>query len=88
MNTVTVGVLAQHGNVSVVQLPERKFPAISIQGDTFSTLTSLARSVKEHAARANDTDLGDDAKELSERLDEILHAYEAALRAHGIPLPY
>jgi hypothetical protein len=86
--TTTVGVLAQHSNVSILQLPERKFPAITIQGDSFSTLTQLARSVSALASAANDAELREDAKELSDRLSEILQKYEAALSAHGIPLPY
>jgi hypothetical protein len=88
MTTTLVGVLAQHGNASILQLPERKFPAIAIEGDSFSTLAKLARAVAAHAARMNDVELDEDAKELSERLNEILHGYEVALAAHGIPLPY
>jgi len=88
MATVTVRVLAEHGNVSILQLPQRRFPVAAIQGDSLSALARLTQSVVAHASRANDADLRDEVEELSERLNEILHAYEAALDAHGIPLPY
>jgi hypothetical protein len=88
MNTATVDVLAREGNVAILQLPERRFPAIPIQGDSFSILAALARSVAAHAAQVDDVELGEEAAELRDSLDAILRAYEVALHAHGIPLPY
>ncbi len=81
-------VLAQDGNVAVVQLPQRRSPALSVQGDSLSMLVKLAGSVAAQAARTGDADLIDDAEELRERLSDMLRVYESTLRARGLPLPY
>ncbi|WP_146651790.1 DUF6959 family protein [Labilithrix luteola] len=88
MTTETADVLARHGNVAVVQLSGRKFPGITIQGDSFSYLAGLAKSVAARAAQMGDADLDDAASELRERLEGILQVYETPLSEHGIPLPY
>ncbi|MCA9590710.1 MAG: hypothetical protein KC657_35665 [Myxococcales bacterium] len=81
-------VLAQDGNVAVVQLPQRSSPALSVQGDSLSMLVKLAGSVAAQAARTGDADLIDDAEELRERLSDMLRVYESTLRPRGLPLPY
>lgn len=88
MTSSTTELLAYHGNAAIVQLPGRRFPAIAVQGDSFSTLASLARAVATRAERTTDAELQEDAKELSDRLHDLLEKYEAVLGKHGIPLPY
>jgi hypothetical protein len=75
-------------NGAVVQLPERKFPGIVIQGDSLSILLSDLEELKENIGKK-------DAEEVQASLDTIeshirsrLAFYESALAKHGIQLPY
>ncbi len=64
-------------NSIVVQLPERKYPGVVIQGDSMTNLLRLVEDAKSRMA-VGDTD------ELSDLLDEIngiLSGYVAALNS-------
>ena len=84
----SVKFLGSIGNRAVLYLPGRAFPAIAIQGDTFSVLVKLARDVEKLAAGVVDGDLRDAAEELHDTLQGILSEYEDALQSRGIGLPY
>lgn len=88
MTTEKADVLARHGNVAVVHMSGRRFPAITIQGDTFSTLVALASDIAARAATMGDAELDDDASYLREQMEEILQVYERTLGERGIELPY
>ena len=86
MERVELTVLSRATNASVVQLPERRFPGIVIQGDSLSVLRNLAEQVllgQNQGSRAYD-----DAAELFDKLNRYLQAYEETLRAHGLERPY
>jgi hypothetical protein len=86
--TDQVQLLSRPINFAVVQLPERKFPGVVMQGDTLHSL------VKEFEEMARLLDSGD-AKELrarirnvTEDLTEALQFYEKTCSERGIKLPY
>lgn len=87
-DSFSVKLLERIGNRAIVQLPGRAFPAIAIQGDTFSNLVALAREIKERTAGVADDDLRDAAEDLHTTLQEILSEYEHALQSRSIRLPY
>lgn len=86
--TEKADVLARHGNVAVVHLSGRRFPAVTIQGDTFSTLVTPASEIAARVAQMGDAEVGGDAGYLRERLEELLQVYEKSLVERGIELPY
>lgn len=70
-------------NYAVVQLPERHYPGIVVQGDSFSTfvndLEEALRDAEEREFIISD---------LLERFREIQASYESVLAKVGIKLPY
>jgi len=90
MDRVEVETYSQDVNNSVVRTPGRKFPALVIQGDSFSTLFIMARSVfdRAKACQSEDSELLDEAEELCDQLWSRLHHYEETLHANGFALPY
>jgi len=83
----TAEILKVIGNHSVVKLPYRDFPSITVQGDTFNSLISTIRYALErigtNAAEATST-----LQLLSEELQTALDEYEEVLGQHGFELPY
>jgi len=88
MRHADVEVFGDAVNASVLRLPGRKYPGILVQGDSLHT---LLRSVAQ-ATEALRLGRGDDAEaelvDLLGTLRQYQAAYEAALEAAGIPLPY
>jgi hypothetical protein len=72
-------------NFAVVQMPGRQYPGVVFQGDSLSTFCELARSL---AVLTADTPAGEEAADLSERLDSILRSYLAVLKNEGIAPPF
>jgi hypothetical protein len=72
-------------NFAVVQLPQRRFPGVVIQGDS---LSALWRDAHEIAQQAKGSDAEDAARDLSERLHAVLLSYMQVLVEHEIPLPF
>jgi hypothetical protein len=68
-------VLSSEGNMAVVQLPRRRFPAVAIQGDKLLSLVARAERVHTHAQSTKDPDLKLDAGNLLHALREILEYY-------------
>ena len=90
MEHVNVEAYSEDTNAWVIRTPGRKFPALVIQGDSFSILFSRAHGVLERAraCQCEDPQLVDDAEELCELLWGQLRHYEETLRANGFDLPY
>lgn len=72
-------------NFAVVQLPERVYPGVVVQGDS---LYLLWESAQEVAELAKGTPAEEDARNLSEELHSILRSYMQVLGQHEIPLPF
>ena len=89
MQRVEVEAYSQAVNAWVVRTPGRQFPALVVQGDSFSHLFALAQSILDRAREARcDDELVDDAEELRDSLWDRLQHYEETLRIGGFPLPY
>lgn len=70
--------LAKAGNFAVVQLPERNYPGVVIQGDTLSSLVGLLNDIKT-ASRCGDLENLEAAiADAAELLGEAQEAYEKA----------
>lgn len=79
-------VLDRGTNNWVVRLPNRQHPGVVIQGDSLKILFDLADEICDLADTPGE--LRDVAEELRDNLRGRLEAYEKALRAHGLDLPY
>lgn len=89
--TKTLELLGRPVNFAVVQLPERNYPGVVIQGDT---LNGMVRRLDEMGALVKSTkpeDLGDLTAEIQMLREELAAArdyYEATCAERGIGLPY
>ena len=90
MEHVEVEAYSQATNAWIIRTPGRKFPALVIQGDSFSILFNQARAVlnRVRACRCDDPELVGEAEELCEHLWNTLRHYEDTLGANGFALPY
>lgn len=78
-------VMHRDGNISIVQLPGRKFPAIAVQGDTFRGFLNNIKDavdVPDLKARAEELDCA------LRQMQEALDVYAAALKVRNLPLPW
>lgn len=81
MNTVRL--LTEATNYAVVQLPERKFPGVVVQGDSLNNLVSLLEK-----ALIDESECLDLIAEALDILSGAKSRYEATCSAAGISLPY
>ncbi|MEV6446103.1 hypothetical protein [Amycolatopsis sp. NPDC051716] len=79
---IEVELLGREGNVTVLRMPDRKFPGIFIQGDTMATFRDLFEEV------GGIDELPEEIQEARDRVVEFLQYYEAVLRESGIARPY
>jgi hypothetical protein len=75
-------------NAMVVQLPERNFPGIVIQGDSLSNILDILEISKELVAKGEVTEAIENIEDCLELIDGYLSVYETVLNAAGIRLPY
>lgn len=75
-------------NPAVVQMPDRKFPGVVIQGDALNNLYVIAREVLHRAEKVDDEVLVAEARRLVKLLDADLRQYESVLIENDIELPY
>jgi hypothetical protein len=81
-------VLGSAGNYALVQLPSRRYPALSIQGDS---LKCLQESVRELAAAIGSGDVEEVSHPLREVVEQItgmVESYEVLSARAGRELPY
>lgn len=76
------------GNYSLVQLNERRFPAIAIQMDSFRNLLDSTTRMKRLLDAGEFDELKDEIEYLSDDLDAAVRFAEAACSLHGVSLPY
>ena len=88
MKNVEVGMLADIVNGTVVQLPGRRFPGIVIQGDSLMVLVDSVERVQVAVGRGAASEALDELAELKLLLSQYRSAYEGALLAEGVELPY
>lgn len=83
MTTESATIMHRYANLSVVQMPGRKFPALAIQGDT---ILNAARQLQRGLASKEGLD-SDDLREVNEELKSFANYYLAILEKHNIPSP-
>lgn len=94
MENVAMELLSNASNMVIVRTPGRRFPGIVVQGDSLNALRASAKSVvvglinARSAGAAGLDEVEEEARDLLERLQERVDAYEQCLRKHGIELPY
>ena len=75
-------------NSGIVHMPNRRFPAVAIQGDSLSIMLSDATSFMRKAKEHDDEDMFYMARDLAERLKCHLERYENVLNKEGFDKPY
>jgi hypothetical protein len=75
-------------NGAVVQLPERKFPGIVIQGDSLSILLSDLEELKQNIGKNDTEEIQTSLDTIESHIRSRLTFYESTLAKHGIQLPY
>jgi len=86
--TVAVDLLTAPGNNAVIRLPDRKYPGILIQGDSFYALfVELDDLAVAASSRSADPELVENAVAVRDNIGELLARYEQALALHGMTLP-
>lgn len=75
-------------NGAVVQLPERQFPGIVIQGDSLSILLSDLKELKENIGKKDAEGIQASFDTVESHIKSRLSFYESTLAKHGIQLPY
>ena len=88
MEYIELEVYSQSINRGVIRMPSQNFPGLLLQGETLSTLLSLARSVHERSQTTTDKELIETSQQLRDDLQKLVSHFEATLAKHNIPLPY
>jgi hypothetical protein len=89
--TKTLELLSEPVNFAVVQLPERNYPGVVIQGDTLNGLVRRLEEMSNLVKSNRPEDLEDLTAEiqmLREQLSTARDYYEATCTERGIRLPY
>ena len=80
--------LSQPINFAIVQLPERQFPGVVVQGDTLHALTQRVEEMNEALRRGDLQELSDLIADVSEQLSGAKEHYERVCTERGLSLPY
>lgn len=88
MKTIEVEVLDYVVNAPVLELPDRRFPGVLIQGDSLANLAATAEALIAALSADQIDQAREDASELYERLMGFKRTYESAMRTAGLELPY
>jgi hypothetical protein len=88
MASLSAPILAEVPNSGIVQLPGRQFPGIVVQGDSLSSMFDVLASALRSAKAQRDEEAFYSIYEVASRFQELLGAYELALKASGSRLPY
>lgn len=83
-----VELLSRPVNFAVVQLPERKFPGVVVQGDTLNELVRQFERMSELLITKQVEELAAEIDELREQFSGGLAHYESVCAGRGIALPY
>ena len=86
--TQKLELLGRPVNFAVVQLPERKYPGVVIQGDTLNGLVRRLEEMKDLVKSDQLEDLTTEIQEVREQLSAARDYYEPTSAERGIELPY
>ena len=88
MKKQEIVIYSETSNCPVVQMPERKFPGIVLQGDSLKNLSIIVKSIAKRIHSIKDEDLQGEVQELDAILSGYLECYEHVLESTKITLPY
>ena len=88
MKTISVESLSEASNYAIIKLPERKYPALLIQGDSLRILLDLAQEIQRMVRNSSDEELRSTVDELAEQLSSRVEHYEQVLTNEHMDLPY
>lgn len=80
--------LSPPSNYAVVQLPQRNYPGVVMQGDSLHILKSQAQRMGRLLAAMDLEELADEIEYLTEQLTEVQNHYERVCAERNISLPY
>lgn len=80
----TAKVYARDGNISIVQIEGRRYPAVALQGDTFHAIAVFLRPLVNHP----DSDVRDAALDALDRLEPALDLYVTVLNDLKLDKPW
>jgi hypothetical protein len=83
-----VALLSPPVNFAVVQLSERKFPGVVVQGDTLRSLKQQVEQMSEMLDSRRLDDLAGEIEDVKEQLSQALVFFEQVCRERNIGLPY
>lgn len=83
-----VELLSRPVNYAVVQLPERKFPGVVVQGDTLNSLVKRLERMSGLLAAEEIEELTAEIESMREELFGAITHYESICAARRIALPY
>ena len=76
------------GNFAIIQLPERAYPGVVVQGDTLNALIDQIQTMRA-LLQANDLQaLAEEIEDLQEQLSSARVHYEQVCSGRGVGLPY
>jgi len=76
------------GANAIVQLPERRFPGLVVQGDTLKSWEEMASEALRALKLSDPAEASDAIGYLCEKLQESLREYERVMNERGFGLPY
>ena len=79
-----VDVLSDTLNLSVIKMPERRYPGILVQGDALINMTSHADRAYKRAQKLGDQDLICATGNVLAKLEEYLEHYSKTCRANKV----
>lgn len=75
-------------NFAVVQLPERQYPGVVVQGDTLEGLVGQLARMKTLLGAGDVDELAAEIDEMEDRLSAALSFYKSVCEKHSIARPY
>lgn len=81
-------VLAVSGNYTVIGLPNRRYPALAVQGDSLKVLQEAVEELAGHLGTGDLEEAGFSLGEIRSTVAAMLATYESASRDVGFELPY
>ncbi len=75
-------------NFAIVQLPERAFPGVVVQGDTLNTLVGQLERMNTLLGSNQLEELAEEIEDMRDRLADARVYYETVCSARGVALPY
>ena len=88
METINVDLLSRAINCPVLKMPERKYPGILIQGDSFKSLLGIAERINRVQVSNDIEEMKDAIQWLLEESRSYMEAYESAMQLYKLQLPY